>query len=222
MRPFAFLIVVGGLIGCCAHPGTAYAQAIPALPAPTTRPANPPVAAVWFNIGYPPPPKPGDDIKQLEFRRLIVGVWSDGTVIWSDDRSKGGKPYYIGRIPAELVAKLLASLKAVGLFELPDAPHFGPDSSYTVIAAQTPDGRRQQLGSWHDPPTTRPLLVIGDRGMGVVPPGEPRPKPSPAYAHFLEVWAESRRLIESVVPEAHGQPMNEKLDNAAFDVGKKR
>jgi len=218
----SFLIAVAGLMGCCAHSGTASAEEISALPAPTTRPANAPVTAVWFDIGYPPPPKPGEDVKQFEYRRLIVGVWSDGTVIWSDDRRTGGKPYCIGRVPPELVAKLLASLKTIGLFDVSEGARFGPDSSYTVIAAQTPDGKRQWLGSWHDPPTTRPLVVVGEHGMGVVAPADPRPKPSPEYQKFLEVWAESRRLIESVVPEAHGKPLNEKLDNVVFDVGREK
>jgi hypothetical protein len=206
-------------IGCCR---TSAAADAPAPSPATTRPTNAPVAAVWFDAGYPPPLKPGEKLEDMEYRKLVVGVWSDGTVIWSDNRRTGGKPYHIGRIPNELVAKLLASLKTVGLFDVPDAPRFGPDSSYTVIAAQTDDGKRIWLGSWHDPPTTRPLVVVSEQGMGVIAPAQPRGKPSPAYAHFLEVWAESRRLIESVVPEAQGRPMNEKLENTVFDVGREK
>jgi hypothetical protein len=217
----SFLILV--VVGCCSqHSASAESQPL-ALPPPTTKPVNAPVAAVWFDVGYPPPPKPGEDVSQFEFRRLIVGVWSDGTVIWSDDRRTGGKPYYVGRIPPELVTRLLTSLNTVGLFDVRFRPPLIVDSSSTVIAAETDAPRqRQQLASSHDPPTTRPLLDVNEHGMSAIAPGEPRPARSAEFTRFMEVWAESRRLIESVVPEAHGKPMNEKLDKAVFDVGREK
>ena len=214
---FSLGVIVFVLLGCCRH-DVASAGEIPALPPLATRPSTAPVAAVWYEISYPPPPKPGEELVP---RRLIVAVWPDGTVIWSDNRATGGKPYYIGRIPNELVTKLLASLKEVGLFDLPGGARFGPDASYTVIAADA-DGKRQWLGSWHDPPTTRPRVHVGEGGMSALAPAQPRPKHSPEYARFLEVWSESRRLIESVVPERHGKLLNEKLDDRVFDVGRER
>ena len=182
---------------------------------PTTAPASPPVAAVWYEPSGTRVLAPGEP---LEIHRLIVGIWSDGTVVWSDDRRTGGKPYWIGRIPAELVEKLAASLKTVGFFEPTKVSGFGPDASITVIAAQVGD-QRQRMGSWHDPPTTRPRAVFSEHGISAVPPGEPRPKPSADYQRFVEVWAESRRLIESVVPERSGQPLDT-LDEKIFRLGR--
>ena len=213
----AMLSVV--LLGCCGQRTARAADEPAALPAPTTRPTTAPVAAVWYDVGYPPPRRPGEE--RPEWRRLIVCVWADGTVVWSDDRARGGRPYHIGRIPGELRDQLVASLKAVGLLDIPGEVRFGPDASYTVIAAEL-DGKRQWLGSWHDPPTTQPRLHVGQGGMSVLPPGEPRPKYTPDYARFRDVWSESRRLIESVVPERHGRPLNEELDAATFDVGRER
>ena len=194
------------------------AQGFAAAPAsqPTTAPAVVPVAGVWYEPSGMRILAPGEP---LEIHRLIVGVWSDGTVVWSDNRRTGGKPYWTGRIPRELVDKLLASLATVGFFEPTKISGFGPDATITVIAAQAGE-RRQWMGSWHDPPTTRPRAVFSEHGISAVEPGEPRPKPSADYQRFTEVWAESRRLIESVVPEKSGRPI-ETVDEKIYDVGRK-
>jgi hypothetical protein len=183
---------------------------------PATAPSPAPVAAVWYEPSGTRVVAPGEP---LEIHRLIVGVWSDGTVVWSDNRRTGGKPYWTGRIPRELVEKLLASLTTVSFFEPSKISGFGPDASITVIAAQAGD-RRQWMGSWHDPPTTRPRAIFSEHGISAAAPGEPRPKPSADYQRFIEVWAESRRLIESVVPERSGQPI-ETVDEKVFRVGRK-
>ena len=189
-----------------------------AAASPTTAPATRPVAAVWYQRSGMTILAPGE---KFEPHSLVVGVWGDGTVVWSDDRRTGGKPYWIGRIAPELVGKLLTSLQTVGFFEPPKVSGFGPDASITVIAAQT-DQKRQWMGSWHDPPTTRPRAVFSEHGISAVAPGEPRPKPSAEYQRFLEVWAESRRLIESVVPEKSGQPLQTPLDEQTFRAGRER
>src|SRR5687768_3151575 len=150
------------------------AQGFAAAPAsqPATVPASAPVAAVWYEPSGTRVLAPGEP---LEIHRLIVGVWSDGTVAWSDNRRTGGKPYWTGRIPRELVEKLLASLTTVGFFDPPKVSGFGPDASITVIAAQAGE-RRQWMGSWHDPPTTRPRAVFSEHGISAVAPAEPRAK----------------------------------------------
>src|SRR5215211_6076950 len=66
----------------------------------TTRPTGP-VAAVWYDIGYPPP-----GVVLNESRRLIVGIWGDGRVVWSDDRVKGGGPYRTARVAPQRVERL--------------------------------------------------------------------------------------------------------------------
>ena len=210
MRSHAIMMLAGVLTACCSR------APVSAADIPATQPTTAPVAAVWFEQPHARPAAAGD---RREPRRLIVGVWANGTVIWSDNRATGGAPYYIGRIPDATIAKLLASLDEVGLFDVSRDVWFGPDASYTVIAAEA-DGKRKWLGSWHDPPTTRPLRLIDQRGISSLAPAEPRPKPSPEYARFLEVWAESRRLIESVVPEREGRPLNAIPNDAIFKTGR--
>jgi len=211
--PTRTVVVLMTLLSCHVF---AAAAAAPAS-RPATAPASAPVAGVWYEPSGMRVLAPGEP---LEIHRLIVGVWSDGTVVWSDDRRTGGKPYWTGHIPHELVEKLLASLQTVGFFEPSKISGYGPDATITVIAAQTGE-RRQWMGSWHDPPTTRPRAIFSEHGISAVAPGEPRPKPSVDYQRFVEVWAESRRLIESVVPEKSGRPL-ETLDEKIFGVGRRK
>ena len=184
---------------------------------PTTRAADAPVAALWYEPSGMRIMKPGE---KFEPHRLIAGVWGDGRVVWSNDRATGGGPYRTARIDADTVARLKQSLATVGLFELDRQAWYGPDASITVLAADLGE-KRQRLGTWHEPARRdNPLLVIDQRGIYALKPGEVRPEPSPEYAKFLDVWSESRRLIESVVPK-DGQPVTA-LDENVFKLGRDR
>ncbi len=116
--------------------------------------------------------------------------------------------------------KLERALAAAELFAFPKDRNFcGPDASITVVAAEV-EGQRQRLASWHEPPRDNPLIVIDQRGIYSIKPGEARPQPSPEYARFLNVWSESRRAIESVVPN-EGEPVT-RLDESVFKLGRAR
>jgi len=43
--------------------------------------------------------------------RLVVAVWHDGFVVWSENRTAGGAPYRSGRVSPEKVAAVLAQMK---------------------------------------------------------------------------------------------------------------
>jgi hypothetical protein len=67
--------------------------------------------------------------------KLIVGVWADGHVVWSQDQVHGGPPYYVGTIDLTRVDSFFAWLAADGVLEdtmLNDA-RFGPDSTFTTL-----------------------------------------------------------------------------------------
>ena len=182
----------------------------------STKPTTGPVAAVWYEPSGMRIPPPGE---KFEPHRLIVGVWRDGTIVWSDDRATGGKPYRKGRVDAPVLARLEQSLTSAGLFERVRENNYGPDASTTVLAAEVGDQRRR-LATWHEPARRNPLLVIDQRGIYAIQPGERTPEPSPEYAHFLKVWSESRRLIESVVP-TEGEAVTT-FDESIFKLGRAR
>lgn len=177
---------------------------------PATRAAPQPVAAIWYERSHP---KTGE----TDARTLIVGVWSDGTVVWSDDRATGGKPYRVGRVDPRRIERLLSDLKPAGFFREKRTVNFGPDASYTVLAAQHGEDR-QWIGSWHEPAREGGKSVVTERGIVSVQPGEKPPEPSPEYQQFLKTWSDARRLVEGVVP-AQGELL-EALDARVFELGR--
>ena len=204
------IVLLAAAVDHC-HAGSPATQAMP-----TTQATTGPVAAVWFEPSGMRILKPGE---KIERHRLIVGVWGDGTVVWSDDRATGGAPYRTARVDPAVVADLEQSLAAAELFEPINGVQFGPDASITVLAAEV-GGKRQWLGTWHEPPRDNPQIVIDQRGIYAIKAGERPPEPSPEYARFRKVWSESRRLIESVVPK-EGQPASN-VDERIFELGRRR
>jgi hypothetical protein len=167
-----------------------------------------PVAAIWFEDGGSAP--------RANYLRhkLIAGIWSDGTVVWSGDRRFGGPPYLRGRIAVEKVGAIADRLNSAGFFDLTRQVNFGPDSSYTVIAAQA-RVVRQWVGSWHDPAVAG--IVVGEHGLRSVSDGGDDP-PSPAYRHFLKLWAEARAIIEGAIP--YDGVATPAVDEAIYRLGK--
>jgi len=102
-----------------------------------------------------------------------------------------------GHIPVSKVDALVERLNGTGFFELKRQANFGPDASYTVIAAQAAHGKHQWVGSWHDPST--PGVVATERGLQSSADRAVDP-PSKEYRNFLKVWADARAVIENAIP----------------------
>jgi hypothetical protein len=56
------------------------------------------------------------DLEKDPITKLIVAVWGDGRIIWSQNRISGGAPYYSGNIEPKEIQSLLAKLKRDGYF----------------------------------------------------------------------------------------------------------
>src|SRR5688572_20891566 len=50
---------------------------------------------------------------------LVLAIWPDGTVIWSEDRLAGGAPYRTGTVDRKKVKALLADFDRDGFFADP-------------------------------------------------------------------------------------------------------
>jgi hypothetical protein len=162
-----------------------------AVPATTQAVNDPtPVAAVWHEVGYPPP-------GVTEMHRLVVGVWSDGTVVTSADPARGGRPYTVRKVDSKQVDHLVAGLIAIGFFDdesLKNEPARPPDAGYTAVAAVAGD-KHQRVALWR-PPTTQP--AEGD--------------------HYAAQFLKARKLIEQLA-EGKGEPID-KIDERVFRLGR--
>jgi hypothetical protein len=160
-------------------------------PAPTEPEPPKPVAAVTYVISYPTP-------NEKLPRRLITGVWSDGTVVTSGNRETGGPPYTSRKIDPAKVKSLAADLDALKFFtdeELKKQPNrYPPDASYTAVGAAFAPDKVQRLALWRAP-TTQPANA--DR--------------------FVQVFIKARALINKF-GEEKGKPV-ETIDEGIFNVG---
>jgi hypothetical protein len=140
---------------------------------------------------------------------VIVAVWRDGRIVWSESRIKGGPPYQQGRFPREKLDALLGTLERQQVFR--DAAQlrgsFGPDAGYTTIAID--DGRRRlKMESWHELFEQNTNLVA--TASGITPlRGEKREdvlrKQPETYRRLRNTWSEIREAVEALIPKK-GEP----------------
>ena len=153
---------------------------------PATRPV--PVAAIWLETGYPIPGQRED-----EWRKLIIGIWSDGTIVWSAADAGSGKPYLTAKLDRADIEKLLKDLDAIGFFDDAEVNRhrnrYPPDAAHTVIAAESGE-KKQRLALWRDPPKDR----------------------------FGEVWTEARKRLEALRP-SEGKAV-ETIDQGIFHLAR--
>ncbi|HEY8747852.1 MAG TPA: hypothetical protein VIM11_07750 [Tepidisphaeraceae bacterium] len=205
-------VIAFATLGCreqrASIPSTKSETQAPAKSSPTRLIGVRPVAAIWWEHGGNAPPT-----GTAQLRKLIVGIWSDGTVVWSADRHFGGPPYTRGQIAVDKVGFLADRLNATGFFNLTRQVNFGPDASHTVIAAQM-NGVSHWIGSWHDP--SDPGIVVTERGLQSAAdgPGDP---PSASYKHFLKVWEDARTVLESSVPNS--SVVTPSVDESVYTLG---
>src|SRR5262249_23309746 len=83
--------------------------------------------------------------------RLVLAVWDDGKVVWSEDHLEGGSPYRAAAINPGRLKSLLSRLENDGHFSDDNLSrsHFGPDSRFTTILVRS--GKKElKMRSWHE------------------------------------------------------------------------
>jgi hypothetical protein len=141
---------------------------------------------------------------------VITALWSDGQIVWSESRIKGGPPYRQGRFAPEKLESLLATLEGKGVFK--DAArfrgNFGPDAGYTIIAID--DGRRRlRIESWHElveeQNTNLVATAAGISTLGGAKREDVVRKQPEAYRRLRDTWSEIRRAVGALTPKT-GEP----------------
>lgn len=144
---------------------------------------------------------------------IIIAVWPDGHIVWSDDSKRGGAPYHAGQIDPQKFARLLKHFGTDGLFADKDLnnPHFGPDSAFLTVFVKS-EKKKVKMQSWHelvdsiDDSTS--TAVVDSKGISLLQ-NKPRLavlRNEPAdYLFFRFVWSETRGEIASLIP-CDGKP----------------
>jgi hypothetical protein len=179
--------------------------------APATRaadPSAPPAILIYTTVGYPPP-----GVTNLG-PRLVVALWDDGKIIWSDARVAGGPPYFQGQCDRKKLDALLGALESRGALTNTalERAWFGPDSSTTrMIINHGP--HRLALESWHElfeqhsnlVATAQAVTPLNGRNRDEVLREQP-----PNYRQFRNTWSEVRDRVAELIP-AKGDPCNDRL-----------
>ncbi len=182
------------------------------IPAGTNSSASPAIL-IYTTVGYPPPPPPGET--NIPGPNLVVALWADGRIIWSEKRVAGGPPYVQGQFDRKKLDALLGSLNDQGFWTNAalQRPWFGPDSKTTRIVIN--DGHYQLvvMESWHElyeqhsntVATARGLTSLNGRDRAEVLRAQP-----PDYRQFRNTWSEIRDKVAEMIP-AQGEPYTNKL-----------
>jgi len=206
-RCFLLLVYTAALCGC-RKPAAA-----PAGPAPKSPPiaeisrrptcaltAARPLAWKYLENGS------GRETTQpREFYSLHIGVFDDGTIIWSQSPKRLGAPYLMAKLTPDAFKTLKSALADDVSPPLPDDifRSFGPDSSLLVIGYELDHRRRMELASWHEGVENNSQVVVSQDGIELLE-GRDRnaalARRSPAYRRFLDRWQRLTLVLERAVP----------------------
>lgn len=202
------LLAAAWLVGvpACAEPRPAPGPAL----APAGEVETRPVVLVWFESGMN---------WELPFATLEFAAWEDGRILWADTAS-GERRLLEGTTDPRRVVELLDRARAAGVFQ--DAAFqrawFPPDAGHFEMRIRE-GGQSASLMTSHEQFELDPALVMDDRGVRTLAPGESRADAlaasSDGYQRFRAVWADLRAAAAALIP-AEGRPSTLADDHRAW------
>ena len=136
-------------------------------------------------------------------RSLLLGLWADGRLVWSEDPVFGGAPYLEARLGPTRLSSVLRCFAL--LFDRWDGDvleHHSPGADHVVLICRVA-GRDRRMASWHEIFERDADLVVTQDGV-VVLDGRPREvvlaTRSADYLRFRVLWSDVRRLMAGLPP----------------------
>lgn len=136
--------------------------------------------------------------------RIIMSLWEDGRIIWSENPQAGGEPYREANIGRETARKIVAEAAQITRNpDMPDTMLLIPDASHRTLYVQ--HGRHPiYLNSAHDG-----VDISGHKDLAA----------SSEFQSFAEYWKQVKQHLLSAIPE-RGKPVPEiDLRTEIFDTG---
>jgi hypothetical protein len=124
------------------------------IPAATSQP-NVPLAAIYVESPLP-----------INGTQVVLAIYEDGRIVWSQDQSGGGPPYLVRAIDEKDIKVTIESLESMGVSSdrSLNVPNWGPDATHAAIAIA--DGPRTLLmESWHEIFESDSNIVVTSRGV---------------------------------------------------------
>lgn len=164
------------------------------LPVPD-RPWGNPVAAVYTR-GWMYKGSEYGNPEDFFRPRVIVALWADGHIVWSDNSVEGGPPYREATLEPARVEELLKNLEERGVFADPGPKrYFPPDSAWTAIVVLH-DGKYLSMQLWH----------LMDRDPEREWISSNQPEKYERYQSFRRVWSEVKEALLGLIPGQGAKP----------------
>jgi hypothetical protein len=177
-----------------------------ALPAGAADPPQPAMAVTIDGGGRPSDPN--------AYPRILMAVWPDGRIVWSEDQKKGGPPFRVATVKADSIEANLARFEKAAVFEQKSFRHswFGPDSTYHSIWLRRGD-RHTRIESWHELYEGNPNLVVVNGALTSLN-GRKREdviaSDTKEFQAFRKLWTDLRTATGVLIPK-EGKPLTEPL-----------
>lgn len=110
--------------------------------------------------------------------RLVLALWDDDRIVWSEDQTRGGAPYRSAQLEPGTLRDFLARLEKEGRF-----------------------GDQRLLRPWTAWDSRFTTMLVRSRGRELRMRWDSNVKSAdPAYRHFRAVWDQIRRRAERLIP----------------------
>lgn len=145
---------------------------------------------------------------------IIMAVWPEGKLVWSQDQTRGGPPFRTARIDPATTQAVLNRFEKEAVFKKEGFRHswFGPDSSYHSIWLNS-GGKRTKIETWHELFEANPKLVAINGGIAALD-GRNREdvirSDTKEFQAFRVLWTDLRTSITALIP-GEGTPYAESL-----------
>jgi hypothetical protein len=148
------------------------------------------------------------------YPRIMMAVWPDGKIIWSQDQTKGGPPFRVSRIEPAKTQALLTKFEKQSVFQKDKFRHswLGLDSTYHSIWLSS-GAKHIRVETWHELWEANPDLVV-IHGNVTTLEGRKRDdviaSDTKEFQAFRKLWTDLRTSTSSLIPKK-GTPLSESL-----------
>lgn len=169
-------------------------------------------------------------------REVIVAIWKDGRVIWSeaDDAMIGGPPYFEGSIDPKVLAEFLAEVDNKGWFNdpalkqnyiAPPEPILCIPAPWTEIIILGDGGKVLYMQSSHELYEDTPNLVAEATGIASLD-GRDRAQvlaeQPEDYRRFRAIWSELRNRLQELIPADRKIVEGLQFNDLLIEIGEAR
>ena len=136
--------------------------------------------------------------------KLIVAIWGDGQVVWSEKRELGGPPYRCAVIEKARMSELLSTISDAGYCVNAEVnkPMCGPDEQFSVIFVKREE-KLLKMQSSHEIRDALHRIAVRD---GATPPArqlrwlDVLSQMSREELFYRVAWKDVRSIIQELVP----------------------